>query len=225
MVTVAHAGVAPRCDRGRSDGERSEHERDRQSAARAPAGETAPIAGEAALIARAVAGDGQAFAALYHAHADAVYRLLTRLVGPVADREDLLQNVFVRLHRALPGYRGDASLATLLYKVAVRVARDHLRSRTRRPVLVSGEGTDEAAADQPVAPKQAPPSSEVAAALEFLARLKPDQRIAFVLREVMDLSYPEIGELVGCRPATARMRVAAAARKLAALNERRRREP
>ena len=183
------------------------------------------MAGEAELCARAAAGDGQAFAALYHTHADAVFRLLTRLVGPVADREDLLQNVFVRLHRALPGYRGEASLATLLYKVAVRVARDHLRSRARRPVLVTEAYAGEAAADRPGAVRQAPPSSEVAAALEFLARLKPDQRIAFVLREVMELSYPEIGELVGCRAATARMRVAAAARKLAALNRRRRGTP
>jgi RNA polymerase sigma-70 factor (ECF subfamily) len=53
---------------------------------------------------RAIDGDERAFAALYRAHADAAFRLLTRLVGPIAERDDLLQETFVRLHRVLPRF-------------------------------------------------------------------------------------------------------------------------
>jgi DNA-directed RNA polymerase specialized sigma24 family protein len=60
--------------------------------------------------------------------------------------------------------------------------------------------------------------AEVERALAFLDRLSPQQRVAFVLREVLDLSYPEIAELMGSFETTARMRVAAAARALARLD-------
>jgi RNA polymerase sigma-70 factor (ECF subfamily) len=60
------------------------------------------------LVARHRAGDDGAFAAIYRAHVVAVYRRLSRILGPIAEREDLTQDVFVALHGALPRFRGDA---------------------------------------------------------------------------------------------------------------------
>ncbi len=178
---------------------------------------TAPSAAELeALIARAVAGDGQAFAALYRAHADGVHALLTRLVGPRSEREDLLQDVFVRFHRALPTYRGEAAVSTFLHRITVRVAIDHLRARRRRPDTSSAFAEDVADLAAP-ADQRLVQRAEVEQALAFLDRLEAKPRIAFILREVLDLSYPEIAHLMGSFTTTARMRVAAAHRALAQL--------
>jgi len=167
----------------------------------------------AAIVERAARGDHKAFATLYRRHADMAFALLTRLVGPVSEREDLLQEVFVRLHRALPRYRGNASLSTFLYKITVRVAYDHLRARKRRPRPVDVVDHEcVLSADGAGAPR-----AELADVLRFLDALTPEQRIAFVLREVLDYRYPEIAELVGCFETTARMRVTAANRALARL--------
>jgi RNA polymerase sigma-70 factor (ECF subfamily) len=171
---------------------------------------TAPSADVDALVDRAVAGDQLAFAALYRLHAEAVHALLTRLVGPRADREDLLQDVFVRLHRALPSYRRDAALSTFLHRITVRVALDHLRSRRRRPDASPLDDDD--FIDPSLSTDQ---RADVTRALAFLDDLDPKQRVAFILREVLDLSYPEIAHLMGSFTTTARMRVAAATRALA----------
>jgi RNA polymerase sigma-70 factor (ECF subfamily) len=183
---------------------------------------TAPSSAELdALVGRAVAGDQIAFAALYRLHAANIHALVTRLVGPRADREDLLQEVFVRFHRALPRYRREASVSTFLHGITVRVALDHLRARRRRPDAVAPDDDRdlELVADPSLAPDQRlAQRAEVERALAFLDRLSPQQRIAFVLREVLDLSYPEIAEMMGSFETTARMRVAAATRALAKLD-------
>jgi RNA polymerase sigma-70 factor (ECF subfamily) len=167
------------------------------------------------LVALAAAGDHRAFAALYRAHADAVYGLLTRLIGPRSERDDLLQDTFVRFHRALPRYRGEARVTTFLHAIAVRVACDHLRARSKRPPI------DDAIDD--VTANDLPPEqwAEIGEVLQFLDSLTADQRIAFVLREVLDYTYPDIAQLVGCLATTARMRVAAANRALDELRRKR----
>src|SRR3982751_6578520 len=92
-----------------------------------------PETDDAALIAAAREGDGAAFARLFRRHADAVRTRITHLVGPVAERDDLVQKVFIAFYRGLPSYRGDAKLSTYLHRVAVNTAYDHLRGRRRSP--------------------------------------------------------------------------------------------
>src|SRR5258705_530391 len=82
----------------------------------------APPVGDEVLVDRIRAGDRTAYTALYQRYADRVFARLTRLIGPGPDREDLLQQVFLELHRSLPGFRGDASLSTFLYRITVNVA-------------------------------------------------------------------------------------------------------
>ena len=74
------------------------------------------------LIEAARAGDGEAFSRLFRRHADAVRTRLTRLIGPVPERDDLVQNVFIALHRRLPAYRREANLSTYLHRIAVNAA-------------------------------------------------------------------------------------------------------
>jgi RNA polymerase sigma-70 factor (ECF subfamily) len=167
------------------------------------------------FVRRARAGDGDAFEALYHAHVDGVFRLITRLVGPDSEREDLVQQVFLELHRALPGFRGESLFSTWLHRIVVRVAYDHLRRRRRRPVvalkdedleaLIAPDETPEAAARQRELLRQA---------LGLLDRIKPKKRIAFLLRVVEGLSLEEIGEIVGAKPPAVGQRVKHAEREL-----------
>ena len=91
-----------------------------------------PESDDGPLIAAARQGDGAAFARLFHRHADAVRTRITRLVGPVAECDDLVQKVFIAFHRTLPGYRGEARLSTFLHRIAVNTAYDHLRVRSHR---------------------------------------------------------------------------------------------
>ena len=80
----------------------------------------------------------EGFEALVLEHQGMVFRTLTRLTGPGAQVEDLAQEVFLRLYRALPEFRGDSALSTYLYRIVVNVAQDEWkRRRKERGVIAS----------------------------------------------------------------------------------------
>lgn len=151
--------------------------------------------------------------ALYRDHARATFAFLTRIVGPTAEREDLVQETFVRLHHALPRFRGTCAVRTFVFRIATYVAIDYLRRVERR---AARESHDEVEASDGAATPEARVSAgqSVASAVAMLARLSPKLRVAFVLREVLELTYEEIAEILECLPDAARMRVKAANRAL-----------
>ena len=73
----------------------------------------------------------QAFEALVREHQSMVFRTLTRMTGGGPHVEDLAQEVFLRLYRALPEFRGDSTLTTYLYRIVVNVAQDEWKRRRR----------------------------------------------------------------------------------------------
>jgi RNA polymerase sigma-70 factor (ECF subfamily) len=173
---------------------------------------------DAELVARLRSGDRGAFAQLYEQHVDAVYARITRLVGPVAEREDLVQETFLGVFRALPTFRGEAALATLLYRITINVACEHLRRRARRPTVP----LDEAALERLVAPDASPEASarrrqEVARVLRCLDRIKPKKRVALLLRVVEGLAIEEIAALVDATPDAVAKRVQHAMKELVVL--------
>lgn len=184
-----------------------------------PAEDAADTVEEGALIRRSQGGDQTAFEELFRRNVDSVYRQFTRIVGPDPDREDLVQEVFLAVHRGLPGFRGDSAFSTWLYRIVVRVAFAHMRRRRKRPQPAKFL-LDEA--DLPVEPRATPEASaaqrqELVEVFEHLERIKPQKRIAFVLRVVEGRSLNEIGELVGARPAAVGQRVKHAQKELSAL--------
>ncbi len=169
------------------------------------------------LVASATAGDHDAFNELYARYADRVFSRLTHLVGPGPDREDVLQQVFLELHRALPRFRSESTLATFLYRITVHVAYDHLRRRVRRPAdhdaaalesLIDGDSTPEV---------RARCREQLRQIFELLEHIKPKKRIAFVLVAVEGLSYAEAAELVGAKTEAVKQRVLHARHELLAL--------
>lgn len=172
------------------------------------------------LIERVKGGDRRASRELFRRHADDVYRRLTRLVGPDSDREDLVQEVFIRAFRGLDRFRGDSSFSTWLYTVVVHVAYGHLRTRRRKPLDL-----DAAVDSLPIDPSASPEAraterQQVRRALALLEKLKPKKRIAFVLRTVEGMSLQEIAEVVDSTPAAVGQRVKYAQQELAAMIER-----
>ena len=73
----------------------------------------------------------QAFESLVREHQSMVFRTLTRMTGAGPHVEDLAQEVFLRLYRALPEFRGDSALTTYLYRIVVNVAQDEWKRRRR----------------------------------------------------------------------------------------------
>ncbi len=75
-----------------------------------------PDAAEADALARAQAGDHQAFAQLYSLHKRRIYSLCLRMVGNIAEAEDLTQEAFLQLHRKISTFRGDSAFSTWLHR-------------------------------------------------------------------------------------------------------------
>jgi RNA polymerase sigma-70 factor (ECF subfamily) len=176
------------------------------------------------LLARHRDGDPDAFNRIYRAHAAAVYRRLTRVLGPVPEREDLTQDVFLALYRALPQFRGEAKLTTLVHRIALNKAFEFLRRQSRRRAVPIDDLDD--LLGPSVSPEERVRAREsLATVFACLARIKPKKRIALLLRVVDGLSFDEIGELVDATPEAVAKRVQHGQRELDELMARADRRP
>jgi RNA polymerase sigma-70 factor (ECF subfamily) len=169
------------------------------------------------LIARCQAGDLAAFTELFRLHQKHVSRLVVRLGARAADLEDLVQEVFVQVHRSLPDFRGQARFSTWLYRVTVNVVLMHRRAQRSRPVLTDmvpwgKEDSSELLPDDAVSRNR-----RVAALYRLLDRLSDKKRAVFVLHELEGLASAEISKIVGAPVLTVRTRLFYARRELAAL--------
>src|ERR1700693_261239 len=88
-----------------------------------------PIAGEAEAIQKAQAGDGPSFEILYALHKRRVYSLCLRMLGNVAEAEDLTQEAFLQLYRKIATFRGDSAFSTWMPRLTINVVLMHLRRK------------------------------------------------------------------------------------------------
>jgi RNA polymerase sigma-70 factor (ECF subfamily) len=161
----------------------------------------------------AAAGDPLAAAALVRATQADVWRLCTAL-GDRDSADDLTQETYLRAFASLHRFEGRSTLRTWLLAVARRVCADAIRTRRRRPTLVRVDPADVEVGDG------VDRVGESAAVGDLLARLDADRREAFVLTQVVGLSYGEAAEVAGVPVGTIRSRVARARGDLvAALGE------
>jgi RNA polymerase sigma-70 factor, ECF subfamily len=165
---------------------------------------------EATVLAlRARAGEPGAQSAFVRATQADVWRFTAALVDPGA-ADDLTQETFLRAFQALPRFEGRSGVRTWLLGIARRTCADHLRTVVRgrrlRARLTAQAWTDGPAPD---------PSGRLSAA-DLLGRLGPERRTAFVLTQVLGLSYAEAAEIEEVPVGTIRSRVARARDELAA---------
>ena len=158
------------------------------------------------LAADAVDGDPVAAAALVRATQSDVWRLCAALGDPQS-ADDLTQETYLRAFGALHRYAGRSSLRTWLLAIARRVCADAIRSRRRRRLTLVRE---DAELEALAAGDGADRVGESAVVTDLLARLDTDRREAFVLTQLLGLSYAEAAEVVDCPVGTIRSRVARA---------------
>jgi len=135
---------------------------------------------------------------LFEAHHRAVFRFLRRATGSDADAEDLTQEVFMRVVRALPSYEERALGRAWVFRIARNIWRDRERTHRRRPPI---EPLDVQTISRP---------ARQAAGLEIdeaLAQIKIEDREVFLLREMGGLGYSEIAELTGRTESAVRNRI------------------
>ena len=159
------------------------------------------------LVRRCKQGDAGAFEELYRAHSARLYSLLLRMVGAAEDAEDLLQDVFLQAHRKLDSFRGESSLGTWLYRLAVNQCLDYLRGRQSKMTRVTESFEDEAV-QEPASPAPVIPAAISRVDLErAIARLPEGCRLAFVLHDVEGFAHHEVAGLLGISEGTSKSQV------------------
>jgi len=159
------------------------------------------------------------FADVFHEYQGPIYNYLLRMTQNQAEAEDLTQETFVRAHRSLSTFRGEASLSTWLYRIATNVSLDHFRRRTTRQnrTALPPEKIEfyEDRDSVPSSPEQLAACSEMSACVqEFVQYLPPDYRTVLVLKDLQGLKNHEIAEVLGCSLATVKIRLHRARTKL-----------
>lgn len=158
---------------------------------------------ERRLLADARAGDPEAFLALVRPHDRALRRLAHRLLGDAGAMDDALQTVYVRAYRALGSFRGGASVATWLHRVAYNVCLDELRRRSSRPEQPLGD-------HEPPAERGADPADVVPVRADLaaaLAALPVDVRAAVLLVDAEGFSYRDAASVLGVAEGTVASRL------------------
>jgi RNA polymerase sigma-70 factor (ECF subfamily) len=158
------------------------------------------------LVGRIRSGDGSAFEALYRQHGTRLYNLASRMMGPHGEADDLLQDIFLLAYRKLGSFRGESSLGTWLYRLAMNHCLDVLRNRQTR----MSQQTD--SLDEPDAPPVASPVPLVGAVSRIdleraIEALPPACRAAFLLHDVEGFGHQEVGTMLGISEGTSKSQV------------------
>lgn len=177
-----------------------------------PAGALAPE-DEAELIARCRAHERAAHDELYLRYRRQVAANLYRVLNDRTDLEDLVQEVFVIAFRGLDRFRGDARLATWLYRICVNVALGRIRTRKRRPRAFGVDDLDAAAVDPSLVERPESPARSLerredqARVYRALEQLAPKKRLVLFLHEIEGLDLKQIAYLVDSNAVTVRTRL------------------
>jgi RNA polymerase sigma-70 factor (ECF subfamily) len=174
---------------------------------------------EQRFIERLVARDERAFNELVELYGDRVYRLMLRMLARKDEAEDMAQEVFVQVFKAIHQFRGDAKLGTWIYRVAVNLCKNRGKYLSRRHS--GSEDELDALADRaPLAeakgitsgelsgPDQVVQGYEVEAIVRrCILELETEFREVLILRDVEELSYEEIGEITSLPEGTVKSRL------------------
>jgi RNA polymerase sigma-70 factor, ECF subfamily len=145
---------------------------------------------------RCAAGDPVACRELVNRHARVAGTIILRTIGRQAPVEDLLQETFLRVFRALPEFEGRARLSTWICTIAQRVALDEVRRQRRAPRTVSDEQMPEASADTDIESELAGEESDALVRRE-LAALPDRYRLPLIYATIDGLDYDTIGGMLG----------------------------
>lgn len=167
-------------------------------------------------------GDPDTFERVVRAYYERVYRLSVTLLANPTDAEDAVQDTFLRIHRKAATFRGESSLSTWIYRIAHNICLDALKGRRRRSThsLQAYETMGRNVPDPHAGPEERAFSADESARVRAaLSSLPEEYRVVLVLREVEDLSYDQIADVLKCPVGTVRSRLARGRRQLAKVLE------
>ena len=190
------------------------------------------------IVRRCMDGDSAAWVEMVRTHHRRVYSLCYRFTGNAADAEDLTQDIFLKIYSNLASF--DGARGSLLVWITT-MTRNHLvdhfrRSRNLRATSSLDEGwdtADELKPSKPIdrlvsggaSPHEAAAQKELAKMVQqALARVSVDLREAVILRDLQDLDYKEIAQVLGIPEGTVKSRISRGRAELARLLERNKRE-
>jgi RNA polymerase sigma-70 factor (ECF subfamily) len=187
---------------------------------------------ETRLVERLVGRDERAFNTLVRAYEARVFGLVLRMIGDRAEAEDLSQEVFVQVFKAIGSFRGESKLSTWIYRIAINLCKNrskYLRVRHTRdqaPLEAAEErGGSQETRRAPVGQIAQPDDMLAGRQVEHIVRqaileLEPTFRECLVLRDVEDLRYDEIGAITGLPEGTVKSRIHRARAQLKEIVER-----
>ncbi len=184
---------------------------------------------DAQLVQRFNAGDEGAFVTMMERYKSKLFSTVLNLLHNHADAEEIVQDTFIRAHRGLAKFRGDSSLATWLYRIAVNLARNrywYFFRRRRQDSLsldhVLGDEGDATFADLVAA--ETPDPAQETATEEFstlisscMEKLEQRHREILTMRNILNLPYEEIANVLHINVGTVKSRIARARENLRSL--------
>jgi RNA polymerase sigma-70 factor (ECF subfamily) len=174
---------------------------------------------EQRFAARLIARDERAFNELVELYENRVFRLVFRMLGRREEAEDMAQEVFVQVFKAIGQFRGDSKLSTWVYRIAVNLCKNRLKYLNRRhsgaeeelePMadrapLTMGSGVTTGDISRPDQMVEGYQLERIVH--EAIAELDADFREVLILRDVEDLTYEELCEITGLPDGTVKSRL------------------
>jgi RNA polymerase sigma-70 factor (ECF subfamily) len=183
------------------------------------AGTPEVLGGEAAVVAELKAGSEEAYAWLIARFHQPVYSLVYRLVNDPADAADTTQDVFLKVFRGMRSFHGQSSLKTWIYRIAVHEASNRrrwwFRHKRQERSLEGAAGSEEFApalgdtlVDEAPSPLESAQQEELRARVEEELRNIPEPyRTTVMLRDIEELSYEEVAEVMQTTLGTVKSRL------------------
>jgi RNA polymerase sigma-70 factor (ECF subfamily) len=169
---------------------------------------------DAELVAQVKQGKMAAFELLVNRYQQRVANVISKFVKDRHEIQDVSQEVFIKVFRALPNFRGDSSFYTWIYRIAVNTSKNHLVARSRRiqNTQVEFEDAESFGSNEDFRNLDTPDAVYSRGELEqtmskAIAQLPEDLKTAIVLREVDGMSYDEIALEMDCPIGTVRSRI------------------
>ncbi|MET0662195.1 MAG: sigma-70 family RNA polymerase sigma factor [Ilumatobacteraceae bacterium] len=167
------------------------------------------------MIAAAQRGDRAALDRLLRRHYDRIHAVCRRITGSASEADDACPEALIKIVRSLPRFDGRSTFATWAYRIATNASLDELRRRKRRPSLHAvGDAAQVDVVDDAASRRVARIDDQLAID-DALATLSDDFRVVIVLRDVVDLDYQEIADVLDLPLGTVKSRIARARAQLA----------
>jgi RNA polymerase sigma factor (sigma-70 family) len=159
------------------------------------------------LMAMVRVGEVEKLGVLFERHHVALFNFFLRLTGARELSEDLVQDVFLRMLKYRHTFQPRSEFRPWMFQIARNAQFDALRKRQRDRVTPESEHGEEPVCEEPTPDSRAGRTQEVRLLEQAMARLSHDKREVLLLSRIQDMDHDEVAAILGCEPATVRVRL------------------